>query len=167
MRIDELRKEVEGLERIHDIGLRVRQTKDYIIIDRFDTGNLYQIAYVRLDEEFIIDTNNSMFNRLPKEFKKELFNILVKFARTPTDEREEEKRYLYRLKEKYLWIDKRLNLANCYLNIQSFQDGSEQKVLDNRGNTNSFKAEFTDEEIKEVVEKFDVDLEMFDKIEEE
>lgn len=40
-----------------------------------------------------------------------------------------------------------------------------KKVLDNRGNTDLFKAEFTDEEIKEVVEKFDVDLNMFDKIE--
>lgn len=64
-----------------------------------------------------------------------------------------------------MWINKRLNLGNCYLNIQSFQDGSKQKVLDNKGNTNLFKAEFTDEEIKEVADKFGVDLEMFDKIE--
>ena len=165
MRIDELEKEVEILGRIYNIGLRVRQTTKYIFIDRFEPENLYTIAQVGLDEEYIINTDDSMFNRLPKKFKKELFNILVKFARNPEKEREEEKRYRYRLKSKYLWIDKRLNLANCYLNIQSFQDGSEQKVLDNRGNTNSFKAEFTDEEIKEVAEKFDVDLEMFDKIE--
>lgn len=165
MRINELEKEIDSLVRIYDIGLRVRQTTKYIFIDRFEPENLYTIAQVRLDEEYIINTDDSMFNRLPKEFKKKLFNILVKFARTPADEREEEKRYCHRLKSKYLWIDKRLNLANCYLNIQSFQDGSEQKVLDNRGNTNSFKAEFTDEEIKEVAEKYDIDLDMFDKIE--
>lgn len=170
MRINGLKDKIEKLGQKYD--------KNFFIEKRIDFyGNSYikvyadcleencDIATIELDKRYAFSTIGIAFDALPETIKEELFNILVEFARKPEKEREEEKKYRYRLKSKYLWIDKRLNLANCYLNIQSFQDGSEQKVLDNRGNTNSFKAEFTDEEIKEVAEKFDVDLEMFDKIE--
>lgn len=167
MRIEELKREIESLARIYVVNMVVEKKAGYLFVTKCEQRGYSTIATVLLKNEFRLNTNTKTFEELPKKLKEELFNILVEFARKPEKEREEEKRYRYRLKSKYLWIDKRLNLANCYLNIQSFQDGSEQKVLDNRGNTNSFKAEFTDEEIKEVVEKFDVDLEMFDKIEEE
>lgn len=170
MRIDELKNEIEktGLKYNEDFLVEELENSDgdsYIKIYINYSWELYYVARIELDKRYAFSTIEEAFDGLPEELQEELFNILVKFARTPADEREEEKKYQYRLKEKYLWIDKRLNLANCYLNIQSFQDGSERKVLDNRGNTNSFKAKFTDEEIKEVAEKFDVDLEMFDKIE--
>ena len=170
MRIDELEKEIEKLGQKYDKIFTIEKIKDfngnsYIKVYVDYQGDNYKIALIDLEIRYDFSVTGIWFDKLPEELQKELFDILVKFARTPVNEREEVKRYQYRLKEKYLWIDKRLNLGNCYLNIQSFQDGSEQKVLDNRGNTNSFKAKFTDEEIKEVAEKFDVDLEMFDKIE--
>lgn len=165
MRIDELKKEIELLGDGEKWSFRAIECGDYVNIQRLIGNTRQLIAWVKIKKIFIVNTDYRTFANLPEEIREKIFDILVKFARTPTDEREELKRYQYRLREKYLWIDKRLNLGNCYLNIQSFQDGSEQKVLDKRGNTDLFKAEFTDEEIKEVAEKFDVDLNMFDKIE--
>ena len=164
MRINELKKEIKILSDEKGIMLRVIKRDGYVCIQRQE-ALWREVALVKLEENFAINTNNIWFEMLEEEIKGKIFEILVKFARTPADERGEEKKYEYRLKEQYLWIDKRLNLGNCYLNIQSFQDGSKQKVLDNKGNTNLFKAEFTDEEIQKVAEEFDVDLEMFDKIE--
>ena len=166
MRINELEKEIDSLVRIYDIGLRVRQTTKYIFIDRFEPENLYTIAQVGLDEEYIINTDDSMFNRLPKEFKKELFNILVEFARTPADEREEEKKYQYRLKERYWWILKDFEYKEIYLNFRTSTDGEEKYLsLEDDRNVGCYKTIFTDKEIQKVKDEFDIDLEMFDKIE--
>jgi hypothetical protein len=164
MRINELEKEIDSLVRIYDIGLRVRQTTKYIFIDRFEPENLYTIAQVGLDEEYIINTDDSMFNRLPKEFKKELFNILVEFVRTPVGERVEEKKYQYRLKEKYLWISNRGSISNNFLNL-NYGESKPYIILNDKGQVIGYKTIFTDEEIQEVVDKFNVNLEMFDKIE--
>lgn len=170
MRINELRDKIDKLGQKYDEKFIIEEIETFsnnsrvtVYIDYY--GSHYTIATIMLKDRYIFSTIEEVFDELPEELQEELFNILVNFARTPADERGEEKKYQYRLKEQYLWIDKRLNLENCYLNIQSFQDGSKQKVLDNKGNTNLFKTEFTDEEIEEVVKEFDVDLNMFDKIE--
>ena len=141
MRINELEKEIDSLERIHDIGLRVRQTKDYIIIDRFDTGNLYQIAYVRLDEEFIIDTNNSIFNRLPKGLKEDLFHILTEFARTSVDDREDKKKYLIVHK---FFLSKNCNAVNLAWN----QKKNVYRLINCSQDNHIYQVLFTKEEIE-------------------
>ena len=169
MRINELRDKIAKLGQKYDKNFMIEKDKypngqSYIAIYMGYPGCGYKIAIIDLETRYGFSAIGIAFYKLPGKLQEELFDILVEFARTPTDEREEEKKYQYRLKEQYLWIDKRLNLGNCYLNIQSFQDGSKQKVLDNKGNTNLFKAEFTDEEIEEIAEKFGIDLNMFDKI---
>lgn len=165
MRIDELEKEIKQLSDEKGIMLRVIKRDGYVCIQRLQ-GLWNEVALVKLSKNFAINTNNIWFEMLEEEIKEKIFDILVKFARTPTDERKEEKRYLYRLKEKYLWIDKRLNLGNSYLNIQhSNVNDRGDIVLDIAGNTNLFKAIFTDKEIEEVVKEFNVDLSMLDKIE--
>lgn len=166
MRIDGLREEVESLGRLYYVNMGVEKRADYLFVTKCEKRGCGTIATVSLKNEFRLNTNTKTFEELPKEVKKELLNILTEFAKTPSDKREEEKRYQYRLKEKYLWIDKRLNLENSYLNIElSQKSGRGDAMIDTRGNTNLYKTEFTDEEIEEVVEKYDIDLNMFDKIE--
>lgn len=166
MKIDELRKEVESLGRIYDVKLNVREADDYIYIDSCNNKYGISLAWIGAKQMYIISTNNYNFTLLAAGLKNELLDLLVQFAKTPTDKREEEKKYEYRLKEKYLWINDKLNLGNCYLNFEFSQEGGRgDVVLDSRGNTDSFKTEFTDGEIKEIVDMLYIDLEMFDKFE--
>lgn len=171
MRIDELREEIDKLGRKYNEDFLVEELENsdgdsYIKVYINYSWELYYVARIELDKRYAFSTIEEAFDGLPEELQKELFEIFVKFARTPVGDREEEKKYQYRLKEKYLWIDKRLNLGNSYLNVElSRESGGEDIGIDNAGNTNLFKTEFTDKEIKKVAEKYDIDLNMFDKIE--
>lgn len=168
MRIDELRKEIKILSDEKGTMLRVIERDGYVCIQR-QHGLWREVALVKLDENFAINTNNIWFEMLEEEIKGRIFEILVKFARTPVDEREEEKRYQYRLKEKNMWITDSapvpLNIEDCYLNLVLDEEKGDFIRLDNNLKCEYYVYEFTDKEIKEVAEKFDVDLEMFDKIE--
>lgn len=166
MRINELEKRVQDLGRLYDVNMVVQKKAGYLFVTKYESRCYSTIATVSLKNELRLNTNTKTFEELPEKLKEELFNILAEFAKTPTDKREEEKKYEYRLKEKYLWINDKLNLGNCYLNFEFSQEGGRgDVVLDSRGNTDSFKTEFTDGEIKEIADMLYIDLEMFDKFE--
>lgn len=168
MRINELKKEIKQLSDEKGIMLRVIKESGYICIQR-QHGLWREIALIKLDENFVIDTDNCWFEILEEEIKEKIFDILVKFARTPTDEREEEKKYQYRLKEKNMWITDSapvpLYIENCYLNLVTDEEDGDFIRLENNLQCKDYVCEFTDKEIQEVAKKHDVDLNMFDKIE--
>lgn len=171
MRIDELRNEIEKTGQKYNEDFLVEELENsdgdsYIKIYINYSWELYYVARIELDKRYAFSTIEEAFDGLPEELQKELFEIFVKFARTPVGEREEEKKYQYRLKERYWWILKDFEYKEIYLNFRTSTDGEEKYLsLENDRNVGCYKTIFTDKEIQEVLEKFNVDLNMFDKIE--
>lgn len=166
MRIDELKQEVQRLGRLYNVNLRVREELNYIFIDRCDGETCNAVALLETKQMYTINTDMFHFINLPYGLKDELLNLLVKFVRTPIDKREEKKKYYYRLKEKYWWILKNLEYKETCLNLRISKDGEKRYLtLDNDIDIKHYKTIFTDKEMEEVVEEFDIDLNMFDKIE--
>ena len=168
MRINELREKIDKLGQKYDKNLTVSKYEVFdenlyitVYIDYYISS--YTIATIVLKERYTFNTNEKGFGKLPEELQEELFEILVEFARTPTDEREEVKKYKYRLKEKYWWILE--DFDKIYLNWTIDEEGARPLTLDNSEDFPLHKTIFTDEEIEEVAKKHGVDLEMFDKIE--
>ena len=90
MRIDELKKKLEIIGEKYNLYFRVEQElkRIYIGIDNK--------VIVRIDNEVenILDTTYPAFKQLKEELRTELFDIFIKYAKTPPDEREEEKRFI-------------------------------------------------------------------------
>lgn len=171
MRIDELKDKIEKLGQKYNEDFLVEELENsdgdsYIKIYINYSWELYYVARIELDKRYAFSTIEEAFDGLPEELQKELFDILVKFTKTPVGEREEEKKYQYRLKEKYWWILKNLDYEETCLNLRISKDGEERYLsLENDRNVGCYKTIFTDKEIAEIVKTFDVDLKMFDKVE--
>lgn len=57
------------------------------------------IASVWKNKMYAIETAPILFSGLKKEKQEQLFNLLTEYASTPIEERKEEKKYMYRVKE--------------------------------------------------------------------
>lgn len=170
MRIDELREEIDKLGQKYNEDLLVEELENsdgdsYIKVYINYSWELYDVARIELDKRYAFSMIEEGFDGLPEELQKELFEIFVEFARTPVGEREEEKKYQYMLKEKYWWIADKVYEEKTYLNFRTIRDAFIDISLYNKEETENYQTKFTDEEIEEVAEKYDIDLNMFDKIE--
>ena len=113
----------------------------------------HQVAYISWHRRFYVGITYK-FCDLPKELQEKLFNLLVEYASTPLEEREEQKRFFLKFK---IEID-----DDCkYLNYYKEED---ELTLDNSPETSSFQTLFTDKELEELKEKFEVTLSDFEKI---
>lgn len=171
MRINELRNEIEKLGYKYGKIFTVKNDEyfngePFIRVWEGCSDEMYKVALIELKVRYSFRLLGIGFYELPEELQKELFDVLVEFARTPVDEREEEKRYQYRLKEQYWWIHNGLNIETSYLNILD-NNGSHKgyAMLNSAGSTNLFITSFTDKEVEEVAKEYNIDLDMFDKIE--
>ena len=165
MRINELKDKIDKLGQKYDEKFIVRKYEAFITIYVYRSDEYYNIASIMLEKQYTFNTIHEIFEDLPKELRKELFYILVEFARTPEDEREEVKRYQYQLKDKYCWITGNLNNIRAYLNFRTDRSNLIDISLDSKEQSEFYKTKFTDKEIEELAEKYDIDLDMFDKIE--
>ncbi|MFR7348872.1 hypothetical protein [Peptoniphilus sp.] len=94
MRIDELKKELESIERIYDVTFRISKDisfTNFVIIDDYEES---YICIVCENKENILSTNFASFYNLEDGLKDKLFNLFVEYAKTPISEREEEKRFI-------------------------------------------------------------------------
>lgn len=163
MRINELKDKIDKLGQKYDEKFIVRKYEAFITIYVYRSDEYYNIASIMLEKQYTFNTIHEIFEDLPKELRKELFDILVEFARTPEDEREEVKKYQYRLKEKYWWIVEDIN--RTYLNWIIDEEGARPLTINDRYEADGVETSFTDKAIEEIAEKYDIDLDMFDKIE--
>lgn len=120
-----------------------------------ENSNGEHVAYAcrykmcKFDTCFIAFDNISEFNKVS------LFNLLDEYARTPIGEREEPQKYYLMNK----WL-KNIDNHKCFLN--RFLDS--YYFLGNITENSSFKTQFTQAEIDEIKEKFNVSLKDFEKI---
>lgn len=99
----------------------------------------------------------------------ELMRLTTLYGRTSVPDREEIKRYNYKLKEKNMWIIESRHIPigtnECYLNLVKDDVKGDFLWLDNNIMYEEYICEFTDIEMEKIEKKFNVDLNLFDKIE--
>lgn len=97
MRIDELVKRLEKIEKKYDLHFKVRK---YIfeteIFIKFADEDLVDLMIARIYERKAnaLETIYVNFLLLEDEIRAELFDIFAEYAKTPPGEREEEKRFI-------------------------------------------------------------------------
>lgn len=170
MRINELRDKIDKLGQKYNKNFTIESHRDcydnkYIRVCADFSNGTCEIASIKLEKRYSFSTAWRAFSELPEALQEELLNLIIEFARTPVEEREEEKRYQYRLKEIYWWMSDKTLMDYQYLNLRSYECNKKKILLNTNKDCIGYKAKFTDKEIQEVVKEFDVDLTMFDKIE--
>lgn len=98
------------------------------------------------------------YDKLCNEDKEKLFELLVEYARTPIDEREEEKKYY--LKHKWLRC-----LGGCALLHESTKFHTFVLMGGFGEVPKDYKMKFTQKEIDEIKEKYNTDLSDFEMVE--
>ena len=92
---------------------------------------------------------------IDKDVQEKLFDLLIEYAKTPIEDREEEKKFY--LRHKWLNLD-----TDNYLHLD-VDDGS--CMLDDDEEFSYTKIKLTEKEIKEIKKKFDTDLADFELVE--
>lgn len=144
-------------------------TKDFIrevkslgfIVDKSDEGTALiensknvTVAYVVIDRLYEFDTAYYVFEEIPEPTKKKLFNLLVEYTSTPIDEREKPQKFYL---EFYL-------IENDGHNFLNYDKTKDVFTLDTYIETSDVQTLFTQKEIDEIKEKFDVTLSDFKQI---
>lgn len=107
----------------------------YYYVDDLD-DNIY--AYIDKNGRFVIDTDTDWFKALQTKKRKRLFNILMEFAATPLDKRQNTKYYVsvehqgYFGKNHIFWVSEYNSFAEDYELSSKYQDAAklEEEVAD-------------------------------------
>ncbi len=151
MKIEEFKEEIDSIGFYNDKDLRVEESQfEYVIKD----GSIF-LATVSKLTTYLIDENYVGFMELTEGLRRDLLDAMYKFASTPLDEREDEKKYY--LKHRFL------ENGNCrYLNYdKEFQE----LYLNDRAQFGEIQTQFTQKEIDEIKERYDTTLDDFEQIE--
>lgn len=147
-------KTKEFKKRVEELGYGVINGEEYYYIKDFD-GEI--IASVNKLIMFQICTDFDAWDELSPEIKKELFDVISKYASTPPDEREEEKKFYLR----HRWF-KCINGDSRYFQIY---EANGAPWLNAMYSIMGYKKQFTLKEIEEIKEKYNTDLSDFEMIE--
>ena len=142
----------EFIKQVKSLGFKVKEDKGIIGI----IADNFIIARVWKNRIYCIDT----FNTVKVEWKneRELYNLLVEYARTPIKDRGDTSKHIYKhnfIKTKgdsftYLAIRQRPSISYPVL------QGSSEDIFE-------YKVEFTDEEIEAVKKEYGIFLDYFEK----
>ena len=123
MKTDQFIKEIKSM------GLRVQRVEDYMCV----LGILgFHVAKTSMKEFGLISTNNSEFIKLDYNTKLQLLDLLIEYAKTPIEDREDEEKFKLKQKGisgKYLiWIpelDKFTTGSSPFSNVEGIFTQSE------------------------------------------
>ena len=141
----------EFIKRVEELGYDIKLRNDYIQIIRDEFVAVVVYINVMYSITFHQIIKNSWNNG------DKLFDLIVEYAKTPVDEREEEKKFYLR----HRWF-KPSPLCKNYLN---YWIGNEEYWLEYKNESEDVKTKFTLKEINEIKEKFNTDLKDFEIIE--
>ena len=116
-------------QQLVDMGLKVcaGEDKHYYYIDDSDK-HIY--AYIDKNIRFAIDIDTDRFRELQTKKRKRLFNILMEFAATPLDKRQNTKYYVsveyqgYFGKNRTFWVSEYNTFAEDYELSTKYQDAA-------------------------------------------
>lgn len=147
MKTNEFIRRVEELGFVYEKGEEV-----YYIYNKEGT----KYASVCHDIPNQISNMERVWDFLDKEEQKKLFDLLVEYAKTPIEDREEEKKYYL----KHRWLE---NREEC--NYLNFDINGLYYSLNTKPEARLSKTKFTINEIEEIKEKFNTDLADFELVE--
>ena len=145
-------KTKEVIQELKKMGLQTKmQGNNLNVVDT----EMWTVANINLKEKFRINTNFWAFkNELTEDEKEKIYFLLTKLAETDPEEREEKQKYLL----KHKWFDDSLC---AYINYCIPNDSFN---LNTKSNNEEFKTQFTQAEIDEIKERFNTNLEDFERI---
>ena len=134
MTISELEQQLASMELKLDAG-----DEHYYFVD--DTGNRrfdHRYAYVSKNCRFAADTDTDWLKSLQTKKRKRLFNLIMEFAATPLDKRQNTKYYVsvectgYFGKNRTFWVSEYHSFAEDYELSTKYQDAAklEEEVAD-------------------------------------
>lgn len=144
-------KTKEFIKRVEELGFRVKVCDSQIRI----LANDFIISVVYIGREYMINTYKPVSLAFRNE--DELFDLIIKYAKTPIEERTEEK--LYYLRHKYI------NKRNAYLVVDENQNCSLQVMGVDYELPTSDKTKFTEKEIENIKDYNKTDLSDFELVE--
>lgn len=113
------------------------------------------VAVAERNEMYKINTDDNVaFNKVATNKRKKLFDLLVDYASTPLEEREEQERFFLKFK---------IEIGGKYKYLNYYKE-EDVLTLDNSLETSGVQTRFTDKELEELKEKFGVTLSDFEKI---
>lgn len=119
-----------------------------------DSRKLF-VAFVDTTEMYVFDTAYNAFDELQECDKKNLFDLLVAYASTPTDEREEPQKSYFRFAG---------SVNNGIFNYLNHDLEKDFLRLNDSHQLPMCKTQFTQKEIDDIKEKFGVTLSDFEQI---
>ena len=108
-------KTSEFIKAVKKLGYYPYEENVIIKVTRSQT-NPTSFAHVSKKYQNVFTTDYFPFMELSNEKQVELLDVLIEYARTPIEEREEEK--VYRLRHK--WLEKNCEDRDAYLNFNKF-----------------------------------------------
>ena len=137
MKTNEFKKQVS------ELGFKALASNIYMTVynDKYDI-----IGMISVGCPFVVDTDQSKFLSLSAQDRKGLLKLLVEYAETPLDEREDEKKYYVKV----------FNSFEGFLYVYEDCVMLSARVDDSRG-------QFTQEDIDELKQRYDIPLD-WDKV---
>ena len=119
-------------QQLADMGLKlsVGDNYYYYVEDHDDCRYDHRYAYVSKNCRFAVDTDSDWFKALQTKKRKRLFNILIEFAATPLDKRQNKKYYVsveyqgYFGKNRVFWVSEYNSFAEDYELSTKYQDAA-------------------------------------------
>lgn len=144
-------KTSEFIKRVKKLGYEIAEINNFIFVNSRGIA----LATISKIKQYKIETYN-----IAEAWSDELFDLCIKYAKTPIDEREgEEKFYLKKMKsfyseDKYM---KNHSFLNFVINDKSFERNT-------RTQTDKCQTQFTQKEIDKIKEEQHTDLSEFKQI---
>lgn len=147
-------KTKEFIKRVEELGYFVNSFKGYYEIRDVDK---VIIAVINKTIFLQFSTDYPGWDKLCDKDRKELYNLVIKYASTPIEDREEEKKFY--LRHRYFRF---YNGSSKYLGMDLVKDKPD---LCSKITYRWIKNQFTEKEIDEIKEEFNTDLKDFELIE--
>lgn len=145
----------EFIKRVEELGFKVGINGGTACVLKNDYTTIMR---VEVDKTFVADCFYLSNRSLEEEIREKLFDLLVEYAKTPIEDREEEKRFL--VQHKFL-----VSVGSNPVNLVKYKDKNNYRVIRCLLDNQFYQARFTLKEVEEIKKKFDTDLKDFELVE--
>lgn len=128
---------------------------------QFLDGTNYFVIYNSFGGTMCCVAINKLFEMkicIDEYMSEELFDLIVEYAKTPVEDREEEKKFL--IQHKYL-----VSKAICPVNLARNKGKNVYRVINCKVDNLIYQTQFTDKEIEDIKIKLNTNLEDFEIVE--
>lgn len=147
-------KTKEFIKRVEELGFEYEKAEEVYFIYDYEGTEYAAVCHTTPNQ---ISNTERAWDWLDKDVQEELFDLIVEYARTPIEDREEEKRFCLEHKNQRS-VDGSALYFTIYIS-HNFLLVKSQVISEN------LKQKFTLKEIKEIKEKYDIDLADFELVE--